>query len=293
VTWQPGPDSGAQSPAWQQSEYVPDAPIAAAPSADSGGRPSGWHWSARQAARWAATVALLGAGLSGLAAAAIGIAIQVLPRHFTVTQQRQIMTWELAGRWRALPAASIFPATVAYRLPAGVVYESGGLVLSARRLGLSDNTACNGAVSGRAEHVLAGAGCSAALRASYVDSSGSFIATVGVAVLPNSEVAAQAAHTLSRLGRNPSFGLRALPLRGSAASRFHDRQRQLSVAVAAGPYVIMSTAGFADGRGRVPLRTDFYYHQEMRSLAYGLARAAGRLLGARPALPQCPGAPGC
>jgi hypothetical protein len=236
---------------------------------------------------------LLGVGLCGLAAAAIGIAIQLLPRHFTAAQQRQVMTWEMTRRWRALPAASIFPPAVAYKVPAAALYAPADLVLSARRLGLAEDADCSAAVSARAAQVLAGARCSAALRATYVDSSGSFVATVGVAVLPNSQAAAEAAHRLSGLGRNLSFGLRALPVAGSAASKFRDPQRQLSVAVGAGPYVIMSTAGFADGRGRVRLATDFYYDQEMRSLADGLAQAAGRLLGPSPAVPRCPGAPGC
>jgi hypothetical protein len=217
----------------------------------------------------------------------------VLPRHFTVAQQRQIMTWEMTRRWRALPAASIFPAVAAYRVPAAALYAPADLVLSARRLGLSENAGCSAAASARAAQVLAGAGCTAMLRASYVDASGSFVATVGVAVLPDIQSAAQVADKLSSLGRSPSLGLRALPVRGTAAGKFRDRQRQLYVAEAAGPYVIMSTAGFADGRARVRLATDFYYEQEMRSLAEGLAGAAGRLLGARTALPQCPGAPGC
>jgi hypothetical protein len=238
-------------------------------------------------------VVLLAVGLCGLAAAAVGIAIQVLPRHFTVAQQRQLMTWEMVRRWRALPATSIFPATVVYKVPATAVYAPADLRLSAHLLGLSAGPGCAAAVSARAASVLAGARCAAAMRATYVDSSGSFVATVGVAVLPDSQAAMGAAHRLTSMRRNLSFGLRALPVAGSAASKFRDRQRQFSVAVDAGPYVIMSTAGFADSRGRVRLASDFYYNMEMRSLADGLVQQAGRLLGSRPAVPRCPGAPGC
>ena len=60
-----------------------------------------------------------------------------------------------------------------------------------------------------------------------------------------------------------------------------------------GPYVIMSTAGFADGRHHVRLGADPYLDAEMSSLISGLASAADRVLG-KPLPPVvCPGAPGC
>src|SRR5438128_11868225 len=63
------------------------------------------------------TVAAVVLGLAGLAASAAGIAVQVMPRRFTAAQQQQIMAWESARRWRASPAARIFPAIVGYQLP--------------------------------------------------------------------------------------------------------------------------------------------------------------------------------
>jgi hypothetical protein len=54
----------------------------------------------------------------------------------------------------------------------------------------------------------------------------------------------------------------------------------------------MSTAGFADGRpGQVSL--DPYMDAEMAKMAEGLVSSAQRVLGKRPPLPVCPGAPGC
>jgi len=72
-----------------------------------------------------------------------------------------------------------------------------------------------------------------------------------------------------------------------------DRQRQLSWAVNDGPYLIMSAAGYADGRPRVPLSSDSYAAQEMTSVADGVAEAVALPLGALPATPSCPGIPGC
>jgi hypothetical protein len=61
----------------------------------------------------------------------------------------------------------------------------------------------------------------------------------------------------------------------------------------AGPYLIMSTVGYADGRPPGPVASDPYIDQEMTSLANGVADAVGAPLGAQPPPPRCPGAPGC
>ncbi len=238
-------------------------------------------------------VLVLGIGLCGLAAAAVGVAHQLLPRQFTVSQQRQIMTWEMTRRWRVLPAGQIFPATIAYALPAAAVNASQSLVLDARRLGIGPQVGCAAAVSPSAAAALAASHCAAVLRATYLDSSGSLIVTIGVAVMPDDQAAAQAARALAASGGGLAFAVRALPVAGTPASGFHDRQRQLIFAENAGPYVVMSTAGFVDGRRHVQLPTDYYYDQEMTSLADSVAQATGRVIGARPAIPVCPGAPGC
>jgi hypothetical protein len=238
-------------------------------------------------------VLVLGIGLCGLAASAVGVAHQLLPRQFTVSQQRRIMTWEMTRRWRVLSAGEIFPATIAYALPAAAVNASQNLVLDAHRLGIGPQVGCAAAVSPAAATALAASHCAAVLRATYVDSSGSLVVTVGVAVMPDDQTAAQAARALTAPGGGLALAVRALPVAGTPASGFHDRQRQLAFAENAGPYVIMSTAGFVDGRRHVRLATDYYYDQEMTGLADSLARATGRLIGTRPSIPRCPGAPGC
>jgi hypothetical protein len=238
------------------------------------------------------TVAAVVLGLAGLAAAAAGIAVQVMPRQFTAAQQQQIMAWESARRWRALPAARIFPANITYRLPSFALAGSAGLSLQARRVGISRRTGCAAGADRGAAAVLGQNGCAAMLRATYVDATGSLVVTVGVAVLPGTAATAASIRALpSRHGVRA--GVRPLAFRDTLAADFGRAQRQLSYAVAAGPYLVFSVAGYADGRPRVPVASDAYAQDEMASLANGVADAVSTPLGALPTPPTCPGAPGC
>jgi hypothetical protein len=236
----------------------------------------------------------LTAGLVGLAVSAVGIAHQLLPRHFTAAQDRAIATWEVERRWRAVPAGTIFPASVPYDLSASLLNSTSGLALDARLLGISPATSCAQAAAGLVLRVLRTHGCSDALRATYVDASGSLVATVAVAVLPSAAAAGTAVDQLSGSGTSHPQLVRALAIARTPAAGFGAAQRQLSYATAAESYVIMATAGFADGRSRrVHLAADGYLHSELTSLAYGLVGNAKSVLGGPPGTPACPGAPGC
>ncbi len=285
----PGPSGDGDSPGPcgdgdSAAELVPGGPAVAVRPA----RP----W--RRRGRLAAVGALLMAGVIGLGVSAVGIAHQLLPRQFTVPQQRAIAAWEVQRRWRADPAGKIFPATVQYSLSAGQLNASRGLMLRARLLGISPATSCARAISGTALQVLRRYGCSDALRATYVDASGSLVATLAVAVLPSSAVARAAVSRLSADGaaRQPSL-VRTLTIARTPAAGFGAAQGQLSWAAAAQSYVIMATAGFADGRRFVHIAADSYQDSEMTSLAEGLMGSAASVLGSRPAVPVCPRAPGC
>ena len=283
MTWQPGSSDsvGEQPPTWVSVDSPPTTAVVQVPSRS------------RHRLGWTAVVLLLGISLCGLAASAVGVAHEVLPRRFTAAQQQRIMTWEMTRRWRALTAGKLFPARMAYSVPGTALNSIHGLSLDAQRLAIAPQSSCTAAVSAAAAAVLAASHCTAVLRATYVDSSGSLVATVGIAVLPNSAAAMTAARELSAPHGGLALGLRALPVKGTAASTFRDRQRQLMYAESDGPYVILSTAGFTDGRHHVRLAADPYYDHEMTSLLAGLAKATGGMLGATPAVPRCPGAPGC
>jgi hypothetical protein len=239
-----------------------------------------------------ATAALL-AGLFGLAVSALGIAHNLLPRQFTAAQRRQITAWELEARWRSLPAGALFPRSVTYTVPGADLNSSSDLELQARLLSVDPTADCGGAVTGTAAELLGRYHCAAAMRATYVDSSGALVATLMVAVLPTTADQHAVIEQLTGSGSISPVLVRTLRVAGTPAARFGDAQRQLTQAAGAGPYLILSTAGFADGRHRVRLSGDPYLGTEMSSLASGLVTSAERVLGKPlPAL-VCPGAPGC
>ena len=253
--------------------------------------------------RLAARIALA-LGLAGFAVAAFGVAIQVLPRQFTAGQQRQIEAWQVASRWQALPAGTIFPASVPYQLSASVLGYTTALNLNALRVGIApqQSDCARSVTSAAAGAMLRRDGCEVVLRATYVDSTRSYVMTVGVAVLPSASAAADA-----RTGRSQPMLAAAHDANGAArlaagvtvvrfggpAAELYDYNRQISASFSYGPYVVMYAAGYADNRPRVPLADDRYADDEMTSMAKGVALSVAATLGTKPAPPHCPGSPGC
>jgi hypothetical protein len=238
------------------------------------------------------------------AVSAFGVAIQLLPRQFTVGQQRQIEAWQVSSRWQTLPAGQIFPASVSYSLPAAVLEDAVPLSLSALRVGIApqQEDCAKGVTSAAAGAMLRRAGCRAVLRATYVDSTRSYAMTVGVAVLPTDAAAASANAGLAQprlaaagdadgAGRLIA-GVSVVRFAGPAAE-LYDYYRQIAASFTDGPYVVMYAAGYADGRPRVPVSQDKYADSEMTTMAKGVALSVAATLGAAPAPPRCPGAPGC
>jgi hypothetical protein len=231
-------------------------------------------------------------GLAGLAASAAGIVVQVLPRHFTAAQQQEIIAWEIGKRWRTWPASQIFPAAVPYQL-SGFGPDSGGsLHLTAHRIGIAGQASCESATDPSVARVLATHGCLAVLRATYQDATGALAVTVGVVVLPG-PASARASRPALVSAAGQAFGIRAVPFARTLAAQFGNAQRQLSSVTTAGPYLIMSTVGYADGRRRVQESADPYTKDEMLSVEDGIGNLVGARLGAEPPAPRCPGAPGC
>jgi hypothetical protein len=249
--------------------------------------------------RVAAIVALV-LGLLGFVVSAVGLAISVLPRHFTAGQQQQIMAWEVAGRWREIPAGQVFPYLVAYSLPDTVIQENTPLQLQAVRIAIAPQSGCTTAVADpAAATVLRHDGCEAMLRATYIDQTSSFVMTVGVAVLPTSGAASAASSGLAGTHLAAERGSGALPAGvrtvhfTGVAGGLYDYSRQISATVPAGPYLVLYAAGYSDGRPHVQLAHDSYSEAEMASMAQGVANSVADRLGAQPAAPHCPGGPGC
>ncbi len=254
--------------------------------------------------RRAAAVIALTLGLAGFAVSAVGVAIQLLPRHFSAGEQSQIKAWEVMRRWQTTPAGQIFPASVPYQLPASVLHDVAPLHLEALRISIApqESDCAKAVTSAAAGAALRKNGCEAVLRATYVDATRSYVMTVGVAVLPNAAAATSADSGLAppRLtaarvasGRGGlAAGVQVVRF-GGATAGVYDYHRQISTSYTAGPYLIMYAAGYADSRPRVPLKDDPYSDAEMTNMAQGVARSVAHTLAAAPAPPRCPGTPGC
>jgi len=250
--------------------------------------------------RRGAAIAALILGWLGFLASAVGVAIALLPRHFTPAEQQRITAWEVSGRWRGMAAGQIFPSLVGYSLPANVIQGYSPLMLEALRVAIAPESGCAAAVTDQsAAAVLRRNGCQALLRATYIDQTSSFVVTVGVAVLPTSSAAATASTDMSgtRLTaeRAPNAlpsGVRTVRFTGAAAG-IYDYNRQLAATLAAGPYLVLYSAGYSDDRPRVQLAHDSYSQAEMSSMAQGVANSVASDLNAQPPAPHCPGDPGC
>jgi hypothetical protein len=271
--------------AWSDGPRARDHPGAVRPARTERRR--------RGAGTTAAFAAAIFGGI-GLVVSLTGLAVQLLPRHFSVAQQRQIMAWEVSKRWRTLPAGQIFPPSVRYQLPASTVADLTGVDLQAARVGIAPQSSCAAGTDAAAAGVLAARGCQALLRATYTDESATYVLTVGVAVLPGAAQASAAQAAIAASGGGYlDPGVHAVPFAGTPAGAFGDAQRQISRSLTAGPYLVMYTAGYADGRPRVSIGEDGYAASEMISAARGVAEAVAGTLASPPPVPACPGAPGC
>lgn len=234
--------------------------------------------------------AALLAGLSVLMVSVLGAVAQVLPRAFSPGQRQQIAAWEMGRRWRVWTAGEIFPAGAAYRLSASLFADGRPVELAASRVGIAPQARCRSALDPGAVRALDRDGCLAVLRATYEDATRSLAVTVGVVVMPDPAAAQAALRAFT--GTQPRPGLRAVAFRHTPAAWFGDAERQVAWRSAAGPYLIMATAGYADGRPRAG-QADPYAKGEMLGLASGAGQAIAGRLGARPPQPRCPGTPGC
>jgi hypothetical protein len=240
-------------------------------------------------------------GLCAMAVAAVGVRGQLKPRTFTPAQQKRIQAWEMARRWRTTPKSEIFPPVIRYTLPSTAGSNGDGLALRSRRLAIARQASCAKAAGGsqRFMSVLGGDGCMALLRSTYADASSSLVLTAGVAVLKDEASAMAAAKFLTGGAAAGQGGVTRRPVLSplrvsdTPAARYGYRQRQLSWVVAAGPYLVVATVGYADGRPRVRVSGDAYAFQEMTSLASGVAVRIATPLGQPPRVARCPGAPSC
>ena len=231
------------------------------------------------------------AALAGLVVAAGAAAVQFLPRSFSQAQRQKIMAWEIGKRWRDWPPGRIFPSAIGYDLPGSTFGGGPSLALRAERVGIADQASCRDATGHAAGPLLTKQGCLAVLRATYQDATQTFAVTVGVAVMPASSAARASAALHHRAGPQP--WLRAVSFRRTTTAHFAGPGHKLGWSGAAGPYMVLATVGYADGRPWLSQGHDSYTRDEMVSLATGVGHWVASRLGASPPVPHCPGSPGC
>ena len=146
----------------------------------------------------------------------------------------------VASRWQRWPAGQIFPAQLSYTTD--LLNQE-----TAQRDGIAPGDGCTAALDNAQAAVARQFGCRAALRATYVDQLGGIVYTLGVLAFPSARASAgfYSRYTASQI---PVRGLHALALPGTSAAAFTDQARQAATSSLDGPYVVLSVAGYADGR---------------------------------------------
>jgi hypothetical protein len=187
-----------------------------------------------------AGVALAGAACLVIAVVAAGKARAEQTRPPTAAERSAAGAAAVANRWRTWSAAQVFPATLGYTT--GLLTQE-----TARRTGISPAYRCATALDSSLAGLVRRDGCRAALRASYIDELQGVVYTTGVLAFPDPGRAAAFARAVSA-SHPPAAGLRALGLPGTASARFDDAARQAATVRQAGPYVLLTEAGYADGR---------------------------------------------
>ncbi|MBB6345389.1 hypothetical protein ACWGH8_40920 [Nonomuraea muscovyensis] len=150
-----------------------------------------------------------------------------------------------AERWHASPAPRLFPAAVPGTSPSGarVTY----LLAGAPR-----ETPCRQAFRPAALRLLRG--CVTVLRATYADSTQTYVVTAAVTVLAGPATAGVTAGippgtTVAVRAKRTRALVRPLAVAGGPAERFGWRQCFTGFAVASGDgRVVATSAGYADGR---------------------------------------------
>ena len=167
----------------------------------------------------------------------------------------------VAGRWRSWPAGRIFPADLAYTTTLRGQE-------TAHRVGISPDYRCAAALDATLARPARQEGCRAGIRASYVNEMDGVVYTTGVLAFPDRARAAAFTRRLPS-ARPPAAALRALALAGTASARFTGAARQEATARQDGPYVLLTVAGYADGR---PAAATGQYDAATFSAAGQLAR---------------------
>ncbi|MEV7011861.1 hypothetical protein [Streptosporangium sp. NPDC051022] len=221
---------------------------------------------------------ILAMAASDVLTGAVGLFRETRARPLTAAEQDRYIRDDIARRWHTWSADVIFPTELQY-------VGLGRTQQYARRIGIAPETSCRSGLDTPVGSVLTQYGCRTLLRATYVDQTSTFVITVGIAVLDDEEKRASAT---AQLAADDRVGVRPVAFPGTAAALFGAAQRQRNAWVAVGPYVVFSTAGYADGRTREAIPPEEILHSELWPTAQAITGRIARALGDEPsAVPQC------
>ncbi|MFJ9758873.1 hypothetical protein [Streptomyces sp. NPDC101149] len=150
--------------------------------------------------------------------------------------------------WHNIPVDQLFPPTVQ-----GPGAGPGGADRTWTRVAVAPDGTCKAAFDPLLRKALAPVGCLRLLRATYTDTTGSHVTTVGLLFTRADATAMAALNSRFRkegLDRRTDLMPRPYAVKGTVAERFGDAQRAswtISVRTDA-PVVVYSVSGFADGR---------------------------------------------
>jgi hypothetical protein len=183
-------------------------------------------------------VLLIVVGIAGVAGGGFALAHE-LTRGPTKAEIAAAATKEVASRWQRLPAGKIFPATISFQ-------NSEGDTASAHLVGIAPPVTCRAAMNPAVFAKIRPFGCTTMLRATYVDTSGTLAATVGIGIMPSQSAAADA---IGRLGTmTTGISLDALPFSGTLTNAFDNAARAAgAIQQTSGPYLFLFSAGYTDG----------------------------------------------
>ncbi|WP_344858205.1 hypothetical protein [Planomonospora alba] len=207
----------------------------------------------------------------------VGLLRETTARPLTEAEKTHYVQQDIARRWHTWPAGLVFPPELEY-------VGLGRAQLYARRVGIAPETTCRSGTDAAVGEVLEEHGCRTFLRAAYVDQSSTFAITVGIAVMEDAERRVAATGELSSDDR---VGVRPVAFRGTATELFGAAQRQRNAWVGVGPYIVFSTAGYADGRTRDAVAPEEITHSELWPTAQAVAGRIAHALGAEPDVPRC------
>ncbi len=221
------------------------------------------------------SLALAAVGCLAVAVLAGRAAVNGQTRPPTPAERAAAAAAAVAERWRSWPAGRIFPADLGYTT---TLHGRE----TAHRVGISPDYRCTAALDAALARPARRDGCRAGIRASYVDGLEGVVYTTGVLAFPDRARAAAFTRDLPG-ARPPVTALRALALPGTASARFSAAARQTATARQDGPYVLLTVAGYADGR---PAAATGEYDAPVFSAARQLARSILVRLN-RPAVVNC------